>query len=134
MDPELVAYLDRRFAELIAVLDGRFDQIDGRFDQIDRRFAQIDGRFARMDGRLDQMDGRFAQMESGFAQVGDRFDELWRHFDVVAESLMDKIQLVAEGVAMVDGKLERFSAETRDEFRKVDRRLLHLTARVGRER
>jgi hypothetical protein len=32
---------------------------------------------------------------------------------------------------MVDEKLSRFAAETRGEFRMVDRRLLELTARIG---
>ncbi|PYM72416.1 MAG: hypothetical protein DME10_12790, partial [Candidatus Rokuibacteriota bacterium] len=61
MDPELVAYLDRRF------------------DAVDRRFAE-------MDRRLDELR---AEM-----RVGDA--ETRRHFDVVAEDLKSRIQLVAE--------------------------------------
>lgn len=138
MDSELVAYLDRRFDELISTFEGRFTQIDGRFSQIDGRFTQIDARFAQIDARFSQIDDRFSQIDGRFEQTDGRFDEMVaemkRHFDVVAESLMAKIQLVGEGVRTVDNKLDRFSAETRDEFRKVDRRLLHLTARVSRER
>jgi hypothetical protein len=103
VDKELVAYVGRRFDELLAVLG--------------ERFAQIDARFARIEDRLAHHD--------------NRFDELGRHFDVVAESLADRIQVVAEGVVMVDEKLSRFAAETRGEFRMVDRRLLELTARIG---
>lgn len=110
MDKELVAYVGRRFDELLAVLG--------------ERFAQIDARFARIEDRLAHHDNRFTDHDR-------RFDELGRHFDVVAESLADRIQVVAEGVVMVDEKLSRFAAETRGEFRMVDRRLLELTARIG---
>ncbi len=57
-----------------------------------------------------------------------------RHFDVVAEHLMGKIKLVAEGVIGVDQKVDRLTAEIRSEFQNVDRRLLHLQAQViGRD-
>ena len=86
MDPELVAYLDRRF------------------DESRREFRQ--------------------EMAASAA-------ETCRHFDVVAESLRSTIQLVAEGVLTVDRKLDRFAAEVRDEFRRVDRRFLRIDARLG---
>jgi hypothetical protein len=54
-----------------------------------------------------------------------------RHFDVVAESLRAIIQLVAEGVLTVDHKLERFAAEVRDEFHRVDRRFLKIEVHLG---
>ena len=41
---------------------------------------------------------------------------------------MDKIQLVGEGVIVVDQKLDRFRGEVAEEFRRVDRRLLRLEA------
>ena len=87
MDPELVAYLDRRF-------------------------DAVDCRFAEMDRRLDELR---AEM-----RVGDA--ETRRHFDVVAEDLKSRIQLVAEGVLLVDEKLERFRAEVHERFEAVDRR------------
>jgi hypothetical protein len=59
-----------------------------------------------------------------------RFDELRRHFDVVAEQLMDKIQLVSEGEIGVNQKVDRLAVEMRTEFQNVDRRLLHVPARV----
>jgi hypothetical protein len=60
--------------------------------------------------------------------------ETRRHFDVVAEKLMAKIQLVGEGVIGVDQKVDRLTTEMRAEFQKVDRRILHLQARViGRD-
>ncbi len=55
--------------------------------------------------------------------------ETRRHFDVVAEGMLSKVQLVAEGLVAVDEKIERFHDEVRREFKKVDRRLLRLEAR-----
>jgi hypothetical protein len=52
-----------------------------------------------------------------------------RHFDVVAEGMLSKVQLVAEGLVALDEKVGRFHDEIRREFKKVDRRLLRLEAR-----
>ena len=60
--------------------------------------------------------------------------ETRRHFGVVAEQLMDKIQLVGEGVLGIDQKVDRLAAEMRAEFEKVDRRFLHIQTRVLRDR
>ena len=91
MDPELVAYLDRRF------------------EAVDRRFADMDRRFEEVRDELR------AEMRAGPAETR-------RHFDVVAEDLKSRIQLVAEGVLLVDEKLERFRAEVHERFEAVDRR------------
>ena len=64
------------------------------------------------------------------AEIAASAAETRRHFDVVADRLMDKIQLVGEGVIGVDQKLERFRGEVAEEFRGVDRRLLRLEARA----
>lgn len=53
-----------------------------------------------------------------------------RHFDVVGEGLVGKIELVAEGLATLDQKMERFRVEVHENFAKVDRRFLHLEARM----
>jgi len=50
-----------------------------------------------------------------------------RHFDVVMEHVMSKVQLVAEGVAMVDQKVDRLRDEMEQRFEQVDRRLLRLS-------
>ena len=91
MDPELVAYLDRRF------------------EAVDRRFADMDRRFEELRDELR------AEMRAGDSETR-------RHFDVVAEDLKSRIQLVAEGVVLVDEKLERFRAEVHERFETVDRR------------
>lgn len=93
MDQELVAYLDRRFAELKSELK-----------------SEITGELR-------------AEIAAGAAETR-------RHFDVVADRLMDKVQLVSEGVIGVDQKLDRFRGEVAEEFHRVDRRLLRLETRA----
>jgi hypothetical protein len=56
--------------------------------------------------------------------------ETRRHFDVVGEALLGRIALVAEGLGALDERLERFRGEVHESFAKVDRRFLHLEARI----
>ena len=49
----------------------------------------------------------------------EQMEEIKRHFGVVAEGLECKIQLVAEGIASVDEKLERFRQDVKEEFKEV---------------
>jgi hypothetical protein len=53
--------------------------------------------------------------------------ETRRHFDVVMEHVMSRVQLVAEGVAMVDQTVDRLRDEMEQRFEQVDRRLLRLS-------
>ena len=84
-------------------------------------------------------DQRFSQLKSELgseitldlrADIAASAAETRRHFDVVADRLMDKIQLVGEGVTGVDQKLDRFRGEVAEEFQRVDRRLRRLEART----
>src|SRR5439155_26059101 len=99
---------------------------------------------ARQSTDVDQeliayLDQRFSQLKSELrseialelrADIAASAAETRRHFDVVADRLMDKIQLVGEGVLAVDLKLDRFRGEVAEEFQRVDRRLLRLEART----
>jgi hypothetical protein len=53
--------------------------------------------------------------------------ETRHHFDVVAEHFMSKLQLVAEGVTMVDEKVDRLRSDMEQRFDQVERRLLRLS-------
>jgi hypothetical protein len=53
--------------------------------------------------------------------------ETRRHFDVVAEHFMSKLQLVVEGVTMVDEKVDRLRSDMERRFDQVERRLLRLS-------
>jgi len=48
------------------------------------------------------LDQRFGEIDRRFGDADRQFEELRRRFDVVAESLMSKIELVGEGVRTVD--------------------------------
>ncbi len=58
--------------------------------------------------------------------------ETRRHLDVVAERLGGRSALVAEGLAGLDQKVDRFREEVAGAFRRVDRRFLKLEVRLGR--
>ena len=60
-------------------------------------------------------------------EIGRTAVETRRHFDVVMEHVMSRVQLVAEGVAMVDQKVDRLRGEMEQRFEQVDRRLLRLS-------
>ena len=64
-----------------------------KFQRIDVRFEQIDVRFERMEARLD------ATEEAG------------RHNAALIEQSTDAIRKVAEGVVMVNERLDRFRSE-----------------------
>jgi hypothetical protein len=104
VDPELIEYLDRRFTQFKDEL--------------------------RTEIRADIA----ASAEETRRYVDTTAAETRLLFEVVAERLMDKIQLVGEGVLGVDQKVERLATEMRGEFQKVDRRFLHLQARVSDRR
>jgi len=81
------------------------------------------------------LDRRFAELKSEIttelrAEIAASAAETRRHFDVVGDRLMDKVQLVGEGVIGVDRTLGRFRGEVTEEFRRVDQRLLRLEARA----
>jgi len=89
---------------------------------------------AYLDQRLGEIERRFGEIDRRFDDADRQLEELRRHFDVVAESLMSKIELVGEGVRTVDQKLDRLAGETRGEFERIDRRFLHLTASLSPRR
>ena len=51
--------------------------------------------------------------------------------DTLDTNLRSDIQVIAEGLSMLDDKVERFRGEVHQEFGKVDRRFLHLDARIA---
>ncbi|HET7874158.1 MAG TPA: hypothetical protein VFN71_01430 [Methylomirabilota bacterium] len=64
-------------------------------------------------------------------EIAASAEETRRYTGVLIESVRTDVRAVAEGVMAVDEKLERFRVEVRDEFGRVDRRLLRLETRVS---
>ena len=98
MDQALVEYVDRRFREL------REEFREDLHQDLSQEFRQ-----------------EFCQLRT---ELAASTAETRRHFDVVAEQLMGKLQLVGEGVIGLDQKVDRLAMEMRGEFQKVDRRFL----------
>ena len=131
MDQELVAYFDRRFSELKTELKSELKS-GLKSELIPEIRAEI---ASSADIIKSELRAEIAASVAGAtsalrAEIAASAAETRRHFDVVADRLMDKIQLVGEGVITVDEKLDRFRGEVADEFRRVDRRLLRLEART----
>ena len=91
MDQELIAYLDERFRGI----DERFQGIDQQIQGLREETSQ---RFAGMDKRFDQM------------------DEQLRLTGVRVEGLQSQVQVVAEGVAAGNEKLDSFKTDVAKEF------------------
>lgn len=80
----------------------------------------------------DALDAQFDRLRQDLRQdIQASAAETRRHFEVVAEGLRSEIQVVAEGLSMLDEKVDRFRDEVHQEFGKVDRRFLHLEARIA---
>ena len=118
MDQELVAYFDRRFSEFKQELKQELRQ--ELREELGQEFR------TELGGLRDDFGGFKQDLREEIARTAA---ETRLHFDTVAERLMDKIQLVGEGVIGVDQKLDRFRGEVADDFHKLDRRLLRLEAR-----
>jgi chromosome segregation ATPase len=82
------------YQELVEFLGKKFDAIDRRFEAIDRRFDAIDRRFDALEGRVTRV-------------------------EVTQEQDRDLIQAVAEGVASLSERLDRFQEEVSSEFRAI---------------
>lgn len=117
MDEELVAYFDRRFSDLKSELKTELK-------------SELKSELTSELKSAVTSELKSALLPEIRAEIAASAAETRRHFDVVADRLMDKIQLVGEGVIGVDQKLDRFRGEVADEFRRVDRRLLRLEARI----
>ena len=74
------------------------------------------------------------QMEQFESRILARVDasaaETRRYIGIVAGGLKSDIKAVAKGLGALDEKVDRFRGEVRDDFGRVDRRLLHLEVRV----
>lgn len=125
MDQELVWYFDRRFTELKSELTTELTASLTSSLTASLTSSLTSSLTASLTTAITS-----AVMDQLRAELAASAAETRRHFDVVADRLMGKIQLVGEGVLGVDQKLDRFRGEVAEEFRKVDRRLLRLEARV----
>ena len=77
-------------------------------EYFDKHFKAIDKRFEAIDGRFEAIDRRFGELEDRIHAV-----------HVVVEDLGSRIRAVAEGVAQVSERLDRFQEQVRAEFQDM---------------
>jgi DNA anti-recombination protein RmuC len=129
-DP-LDARFDRLRQDLRQDIQASADQLRQDLRQEFRQDIQASAAELRQDIRHD-IQASAAELRQEFRQdIQASAVETRRHFEVIAESLRSEIQVVAEGLSMLDEKVERFRDEVHQEFGKVDRRFLHLDARIA---
>jgi archaellum component FlaC len=105
------AETQQRFTQM----EERFDQVDARFDHVDARFEQVDARFEQVDARFEQVDARAADLKQ---HIDKTADDMKQHFDLTVEDMRTDVQRVADGVLMVNEKLDREAADIRAEMRQ----------------
>ncbi|MGC2422892.1 MAG: hypothetical protein WA666_00895 [Nitrospirota bacterium] len=109
---------ENEYKELIDFLGTKFEKIDERFEKIDNQFEKIDERFKKID---------------------DQFEEVKRHTGVLIEAVEHKIDIVIEGVMGLNERLDRHTAENKQEHSRLEKMTLvnladisKLDQRVGR--
>ena len=80
---------------------------------LEQQFATIDQRFTRVESEFR------SELRGVRQDVAEKFEETKRHVGVVVEGLRGEIRQVAEGVANVDEKLERFRQDVDERFAEV---------------
>ncbi len=133
MEPEVVAFLNARFGEVnerFGEINARFGDIHARFGEINAQFGRINERFDQVNDRFDEVDHRFEVMDQRVGAMDARFDEVHRridekatetqqHFDVVAERLESRVELLAEGFRGVDRQLQEQRAQSESAHREL---------------
>jgi chromosome segregation ATPase len=119
----------KEFLELLnefseKTLDPKFRQIDSRFEQVDKKLGEIDRRFEKVDSRFTEFRG-----------------DITHQFHIISEDVISKVKLVAEGVAILNEKLDRHIDEDKREhkdilaaikfsYAELDRRITTLEAEM----
>ena len=85
------------------------DETRTYFEEIRRQLTAFAGRFDVMDQRFDVMDRRFDGLDG-------KIEAYRREAGVIAEKLLDKIQLVGEGVRGTVAAVERLRADMDGRF------------------
>jgi hypothetical protein len=139
--------IDGAEATLGARIDGVETALGTRIDGVETALgARIDGVETALGTRIDGVETMLgARIDGVETALGTRIDAVAsegrehaerlaadnrRHFGVLVESMQTKVELVIEGVTMVDQKVDRLADEMRTELAKVDRRLVRVAARI----
>lgn len=73
-DNELIALLDKKFAEAEQRLDARFEKVDGRFQQVDSRFDRLEGEVHHTRVLVEDLRDKIQQVAEGVDNSNERLD------------------------------------------------------------
>ena len=104
----------KEFLELLEEFSKK--TLDPKFEKIDSQFAEVNSRFEKIDDRFEKIDPRFAQIDSRFIEFRE---DIIHQFHVISEDVISKVQLVAEGVANLNEKLDRHIDENQREHKDI---------------
>jgi chromosome segregation ATPase len=97
----------KEFSELLQEFSKK--TLDPKFEKIDSQFAEVNSRFEKIDSRFAQVDSRFIEFR----------EDIIHQFHVISEDVISKVQLVAEGVANLNEKLDRHIDENQREHKDI---------------
>jgi chromosome segregation ATPase len=104
----------KEFLELLEEFSKK--TLDPKFEKIDSQFAEVNSQFEKIDDRFEKIDSRFALIDSRFIEFRE---DIIHQFHVISEDVISKVQLVAEGVANLNEKLDRHIDENQREHKDI---------------
>ena len=104
----------KEFLELLEEFSKK--TLDPKFEKIDSQFAEVNSQFEKIDDRFEKIDSRFGQIDSRFVEFRE---DIIHQFHVISEDVISKVQLVAEGVANLNEKLDRHIDENQREHKDI---------------
>jgi chromosome segregation ATPase len=130
-DEKLIQLLDEKFREAamnterierdLTFLNLKVDNVGGRINHLTDEVALPSGviaqRFSAVDQRLEAVDQRLEAVDQRLEAVDQRLDAVEKEArlaHVRVEDVRGEIQFVADGVKMVNEKLDRFRAEVEE--------------------
>jgi hypothetical protein len=129
MDRELIAFLEERFLNLSReIQENTTQQIQGLRAELRTEMSQQTQELrAEMSQQTQELRAEFRtemsqQIQGLREETLQRFeavDDSIRHLYILLEASRDRTQQVAEGVALVNEKLDRFQIEIRGELEEV---------------
>ena len=139
MDAEMVAYFDRfsqQLSQQLADLRQELHREIAEFRQeTNQRFEQVDQRFEQSDARVtsirDELVHQIAGVRDELKQDVHKLGEESRETRVLVERLGDTIQLVAEGVAGANQRIDRLRTELRESREDVQALDVRVSAIEG---
>lgn len=119
--------VDKRFEELRADMNARFEQVDKRFEQVDKRFeelrADMNTRFEQVDKRFGELrtdtNARFEQMTNMFYMLSALFTTLFAA--VFGFAWWDRRSILITARKAAREEAEQTTRDIRDDDHKIDR-------------